>query len=296
LQLAAEIGPNSYIPIYAMGAIEGGVSGFATVLGGYGISGELGNPDLRWEAEAIAGMGGGGGVDTGGGLMLGASAGLRYRLADNWSAHASLGYLDAPNGAFSGQTVGFGLAWDPRMLRLRPSYDRENLASQQMPSHEGKLDVWQASAHFKVYQPSRSTKTEAGGKHDTNLQLVGVGFERHIGEHASVVIRTAGAVEGDIGGYAEGTLGMRLSASPFESFPNCLVHGTYEIGAGGGGGVDLSSGLIHQATVGWIWAPAPGIEVGLDVGRVEAFSHGSFKADVVGVSFAFDLLRIISAR
>ena len=296
LQLAAEIGENSYIPIYAMGAVEGGVSGFATVLGGYGVSGELGNRDLRWEAEALVGMGGGGGVDTGGGLMLGALAGLRYRLADNWSAHANVGYLDAPNGRFSGQTLGFGLAWDPRMLRLRPSYDRANLATQQMPSHEGKLDVWQTSAHYKVYRPTGSTRTESGGKHSSNLQLVGVGFERHIGEHASVVIRTAGAIEGDAGGYAEGTLGMRLSASPFESFPNCQVHGTYEVGAGGGGGVDVGSGLIHQATVGWLWAPKPGVEVGLDLGRMEAFDNGSFEAGVVGVSFAFDILRIISAR
>lgn len=296
LQLAAEISESSYIPIYAMGAVEGGVSGFATALGGYGRSGELGNPDLRWEVEGVAGMGGGGGVDTGGGLLLGASAGLRFRLAENWSAHASLGYLDAPNGRFGGQTIGFGIGWDPRMLRLRPSYDRANLATQQMPSHEGKLDVWQASAHYKIYHPTRSTRTESGGKHDTNLQLAGVGFERHISEHAAVVIRTAGAVEGDISGYAEGTLGLRLSASPFESFPNCQLHGTYEVGAGGGGGIDVSSGMIHQATVGWLWAPKPGIELGLDLGRMEAFSDGSFEAEVVSVSFALDILRIISAR
>lgn len=296
LQLAAEITAHGYIPLRAYGAIGGGVDGFAAILSGYGYSRELLTPKLHWELEALLGMGGGGAVDTGGGLLAGYSAGLRWRLADNWSSHLSVGFLDAPNGNFSGNTVELGVTWDPRMLRLRNSYDRANLASQQLPSHEGVADIWQASTHYKFYLPKSGVRSTTGAKHENALHLAGVGFERHLSENISALIRTAGAVEGDIGGYAEGTVGIRASTALFDKFPNTLVHATYEIGAGGGGGVDVGSGLIHQATIGWLWSPREGIELGVDVGRMDAAKTGNFQADVVGLSFAFDLMRIIAAR
>jgi hypothetical protein len=296
IQLAAEISETSHIPVKAYGAIEGGIDGFAAVFAGYGISGELLSPKLLWELEALLGMGGGGEVDTGGGLLAGFSGGLRWRLADNWSAHMALGFLDAPNGDFSGETFEVGVAWDPRMLRLRSTYDRSSLASQQLPAHEGIQDIWQASAHYKLYKPKSHVRTKGGGKHESTLHLAGVGFERHISEHTSILVRTAGAVEGDIGGYAESTAGIRASYPPFESLPNCKVQATYEIGAAGGGGVEVGSGLINQASIGWLWSPKPGFELGFDLGRMDAVGNGSFEADVIGFSFAFDIMRIIAAR
>jgi hypothetical protein len=296
IQLAAEFEGGSYIPMKAYGAIGGGVPGFAAVLSGYGLSGEFLSKDLSWQLEGLVGMGGSGDVNTGGGFLYGASAGLRWRLAENWSTHLAIGYMGAPDGNFEGNTLEFGLAWDPRMLRLNNNYDRTNLATQHLPSHEGLQDVWQASGHYKFYKPASSAHTDSGDKHKSTLQVAGVGFERHIGEHLSVLFRTAGAVEGDIGGYAEGLAGLRASYPLFESFPNSQVHLTYEIGAAGGGGVDVGSGLIHQATVGWLWSPMQGIEVGIDVGRVDAVDNGSFKADEVGFTFAFDFMRLISVR
>ena len=107
--------------------------------------------------------------------------------------------------------------------------------------------------------------------------------------------KRGGAVSGGIGGYAEGLAGLRAGFSPAFAETSRLFL-SYEIGAGGGGGMDVGSGLIHQASAGWLWSPMPGLELGLEAGRMEALDDGSFAADVYGVSVAVDVVRVLAGK
>ena len=295
VRIAAERGEWSYVPLELWGAVDGEVSGFAAVFAGYGLHGEVLTPALGWEIEALAGLGGGGDVDTGGGFMYEAKAGLRLRIARDWSLRAAVGRMGAPDGEFDGGVAEVSLSWDPRVLRLDSAYDRGRLGREKLAAGDGVADRWQLSVHGKVYRPSDSTRTTSGRLHEASLELLGIGLEHAITRHFSFTGRAYGAVSGGVGGYAEGLAGLRAGFSPAFAETSRLFL-SYEVGAGGGGGMDVGSGLIHQASAGWLWSPMPGLELGLEAGRMEALDDGSFAAGVYGVSIAVDVVRVLAGK
>ena len=64
----------------------------------------------------------------------------------------------------------------------------------------------------------------------------------------------------------------------------------------GGGDVDVGSGLVHQVTAGLSFPIARGVEVGVGLGRMNAFDKGSLDASVVEAGIAFYLTRILARR
>ena len=298
LKLNAHISDASHIPVEAWGAIDGGVAGFRALLAGYGRHGaflESVLPGrLDWELELLAGVGGGGSIDTGGGLIVEASAGLRARFAPNWTGHFALVYLDAPTGELTATGMQFGVAWDPRMLSLTPGYDRSLLATRALPESEGLFDVWQLGAAYKIYRPRTGSAKKSGGALDSSLSLAGVTAERHINEYFSVLVRAYGAVGGNIGGYSEGLAGLRVAASPFDFLRGTELYAEYDVGAAGGGDVDVGSGLITQSSAGVAWSPWTGVELNVGVGRMGAAFDGNFSSTVVEAGISFDVARLIA--
>ena len=300
LRAGLELSERSTLPIEAWGATGGGIGGYRMILVGYGLHGPLWESAvgdrLSWELEVLAGLGGGGQVDVGAGLVMKGLAGLRARVADNWTAQVWYSYLDAPDGNFTASGLQLGLAWDPRALRLADDYDRTQLADQALPAAEGLLDVWQLSVLSKVYDMRASSQPIGGGDYRVRQYLVGLGAERHMSDNVSLVARAFGPVAGDIGGYGEILGGVRISGTPFDFLGETDVYVEYGMGAAGGGDVDVGSGLVHQVTAGLTFPIARGVEVGVGLGRMNAFDKGSLDASVVEAGIAFDLTRILARR
>ena len=65
------------------------------------------------------------------------------------------------------------------------------------------------------------------------------------------------------------------------------IHASYEFGVGGGGGMDVGEGLIHQSTIGTRISLSQKFDITIDIGRMKGVDGGSFAANVlqVGVSF-----------
>lgn len=298
VRLNATLDDHSHLPIEAWGALEGDVAGFRALMAGYGRHGPILDSVLpgvlTWELEVLGGLAGGGNTDTGGGLVLEASAGLRARLARNWTGHVAMSYLDAPTGDLTATGLQIGLAWDPRMLRLAPGYDRERLATEALPPSEGTFDVWQLGTGWKVYLPRGSAQKKSGENLEPVLHLAGVSAERHINEHVSAVVRAFGAVGGNIGGYSEGLVGLRAAFQPFDFLRSADLYVEYDLGAAGGGDLDVGSGLVHQLSAGVAWQPIPGVEMGVGLGRFNARTSGGFSADVLEAGITFDVARLIA--
>ena len=102
------LGNGFYVSGEAGSATGGGAGGYSTGLAGLGWQ----TPALagqRLFLEAAVGAGGGGGVDTRGGLLTSARAGWRLELPMGFGLDASAGRVRAPKGELATTTYGFGL-------------------------------------------------------------------------------------------------------------------------------------------------------------------------------------------
>ncbi len=292
-QLAAFRGEHLYVPLELWGAVGGGVSGYAAVMGGIGLAEEIVRDRLLLELELLAGAGGGGDVDTGGGLLLEASGGLRWRLDEEWSTHLSVGYLTAPDGDLDAAALELGVSWDPLLAVLPRSDERRRASRGQAPAEELELDSWHIGVHHKTYLPSSSSRAVGGGGMEPALQLFGLEIRRSLGEHLAITGGAFGAHDGGIGGYAEGLVGLEAGLAPFAALPELRLEAGWEVGAGGGGGMDVGSGLIHQVMGGLSWRTDRGLEIALEGGAMEPLGGGSFEAGVLQLSLGFEFARAI---
>ena len=114
--ISLQVTHNLAGPLFFVGqgnfGMTGQAGGFAVGAMGLGLRTPAllgGGPKLR--VHALAGAAGGGGVDTGGGLILQPMAGLEQDLGGGWSLQVMAGRARAPKGTLDTGIVDAGLAW-----------------------------------------------------------------------------------------------------------------------------------------------------------------------------------------
>jgi hypothetical protein len=253
---------NFYRTFEVYGAGSGGTDGFAKVLGGIGFN----YPMLNWisaDAKLSMGMAGGGDIDTGGGLIIQPMAGFEIPLFDQWTLKPMLGKTYAPDGNFSATTTELGLTW----TGVKTKYNSN--------------DITPSATNFairnKTYFPDSGAKTKNGGVYDAQINQLGIELSKSVNDWMSLSGSAYGAYSGSVGAYAEGLFGVKLNPINMYNY-SPLVR--YEVGVGGGGGMDVGEGLIHQWTLGVDYDSFLGV-VALELGRMEPLDDGSFSADVL---------------
>jgi len=244
------INDSLYRTFETYGAGTGGVDGYAKVLAGFGINTDLIDDTVVLDAKLTVGMAGGGGIDTGGGLIVQPMIGLDIKLADGWRIKPMLGKTYAPSGNFSATTSELGLSWTGG--KGRTEYSIKN----------------------KTYQPDASARTKNGGTYADRIELLGLGLSKQVNDRVRVSGNAYGAYKGSVGAYAEGLFG--IDVKPFD----LPVHVGYEFGVGGGGGMDVGEGMIHQYTIGAHVALGNKMDLSVDVGRMQGMDGGTFAANV----------------
>jgi hypothetical protein len=263
---------NLYRTFEAYGAGGGGTDGFAKVLGGLGVN----YPIYNWfsaDAKLSIGMAGGGDIDTGGGLILQPMAGLEIPLFQHWSLKPMMGKTYAPDGNFSATTTELGLAWTGnKSIRGTDAFT---------PSETS------FAIRNKTYFPDSDAKTKSGNTYDSQIHQLGIELSKPVNEYLSLSGSAYGAYSGGVGAYAEGFFGIKLNPINLYNQSNQsswspLIR--YEIG--GGGGMDVGEGLIHQWTMGVNYDGLLGI-FSLELGRMGPLDGGTFGANVLqlGVSW-----------
>jgi hypothetical protein len=259
---------NLYRTFEAYGAGGGGTDGFAKVLGGLGVN----YPVFNWvnvDAKLSIGMAGGGDIDTGGGLIIQPMAGLEIPLFQHWSLKPMVGKTYAPDGNFSAMTTELGFAWTGnKAIRDADAF---------VPSETN------FAIRNKTYFPDDSARTKSGGIYSSQINQLGIELSKSVNDWLSLSGSAYGAYSGSVGAYAEGLFGIKLE--PMNMY-NDLSQSDwspllrYEIGVGGGGGMDVGEGLIHQWTLGVDYDSLFGV-VALELGRMKPLDGGTFAANVL---------------
>ena len=276
------LGDHLHLPLELVGAADG-APGYMAVLGGVGWFQPLGRR-LYLDGEMLVGAGGGGDVDTGGGLLLQPMLSLGVRLGRDLGLAVGGGRTWAPDGDFAASTVQASLEWMPERLDILSALSSAPHAV--VPRDGLRLDPWTLTVVDKLYRPGDEVVLRGGDAQKETVHLVGLGLEKPLVPWLTLTGRGYSAYAGGVGGYSEGMFGVRLQA-PLGRFA-LTAHA--EGGAGGGGGMDTGGGLIAQGTFGARWRVHGPITLLVDVGRMQA-KEGSFVADVLTVGVAFDLAR-----
>ncbi len=238
------------------GAASGGAAGYMEILGTAGWDAPVGSGGaIRAGARAAMGLGGGGGVPTGGGviarLLLGASLQLDSRLATGVEA----GWLRAADTSLHAPVAQWWLAW-----ALEPAPDAQGLRRGVLVRTE-----WTAALQHYTHAARRDGSTRA-------LDTVGLKLARQLDEHVYVTGQAHSAYAGGAGAYSVGLVGLGVVTAarpqPWRVGAELLV------GAAGGGGVASGGGAIAQGVAWAGLALADDIELRIGAGRARSRRDG----------------------
>ncbi|WP_077038300.1 hypothetical protein, partial [Pelomonas sp. KK5] len=226
------IADGSWWALEAAGAAQGGSDGYMELLVKAGQDWALGNTGLRVGAEIGAGLGGGGGVNTGNGWLWHAGPSLRW--VSPWagaSLHLDAGYARSFSGQFSAPflRLGVGLPLD----RMVSAFDY---------SDHGEGTVRALTVGASVQHLSRVHYKDG---HTGPISELAITMSRELGTHLYGAAQAGSAAVGDAGAYSFGLFGLGWQTSPYLNGKLRFgVEGL--VGAGGGGGVVVNGGAIGQ--------------------------------------------------
>lgn len=120
LQIKYDIYKNMYVIGEAGFAYEGRSGGYAHGLVGLGVrTNSFLKNKINLFIDAMAGAGGGAGVDTDEGIIIRPTIGVNYKLANNFSAFASGGKYISPFGNVDATNINIGLSFNFGTLTAR---------------------------------------------------------------------------------------------------------------------------------------------------------------------------------
>jgi hypothetical protein len=262
----AQLWPALYLGLEANGAASGGVDGYAEILGTLGTDVALGDSGVRFGGRVAFGMGGGGDIDTGGGLLGKVALDLIVPLSRDFSLGLEAGWASAPQGDFSAPFASLALRWalDP-LPGVAPVPVRQE---------------WSAGAEM-FFDAARKNGSER------DMQSVSFKYSRFVGPTMYLTGQVQSAYQGGAGGFTVGLFGV---GGLWRSGEGLLAGAEFLAGAAGGGGVDTGSGAVIKpmAYVGWELTPATSLRLG--AGWIEA-PNGQLSSPVLDLSvvFAFDV-------
>lgn len=267
------VAPGRWWGLEASGAAGGGVDGYMEILGNAGADWGLFSDNLRVGAQLSAGLGGGGGVDTGSGWLLRAGPTLRWITPWGPTLRADASYLTAPDGHYRSE-----------QLRLSLSLPLENAARARAPysvlSGTVRETAWYLTTpHFHKLHFKDGSKDDVTG--------LGLTFNRDLDRTWYGTAQAGSAAWGKAGAFSYGLVGVGAKTERM----NGLRLGIEGLaGAAGGGGVDVRGGAIASGEVWAQWeglVPKDRLRVKASIGHLQALGDGGRGTPVASLSLGW---------
>ncbi len=268
---------HRYFFVETAGAMGGQSDGFAELLAGAGYRVPLLSQRVHLSASLAAGGAGGGQVDTGGGLVAKARAGLDYDLTPALKLGLEAGRIESA-GSFSANFYGLSLGY-----RIG-----EVGAGGSGQTWQGDNGVRLAKWRLVGVQHTNLAAARKTGS-DQDLSLVGLKIEKFMTDAFYLTGQAHGAYVGDAGGYAVGLIGAGWEI-PLREDGRLRFNVELAAGAAGGGGVDVGGGIIIQPQLGLTWRLNNQLAVRFEVGRVKAL-EGKLDSNVLGLGLTYEFSR-----
>ncbi len=265
-----------FVKVESEGAMGGENNGYMQILlgGGYRL------PITRstsLKMHAAAGPAGGGGADTGGGLLLDAGLGLQQNMSKNMALELSLGAVTAPSHSFEALSLG---------LKLNYQFGLPDVTSTAVS--------WNALGDFDTEQLRMRLANQTYFKADPNwrnrsinqeVSNLGVQVDYFISPHWFMTGQGLAAYAGDAGAYMTGEVGL---GTHWDLSKSWFIEGEGLVGAAGGGGLAVGGGLVAQANASLGYRLSDDLAIMASIGRISALK-GDFQANVAGISLAYQL-------
>ncbi len=268
IELERFLNKELFISMEAYGALAS-AAGYAAIEAGLGYDLML-SRSFAWESKMVLGSAGDGRIDTAGGFILQPMTGLRYKFASSYSLKALVGRTYAPAGKFSATTYEVGLSFDA--FQAKPKAGVYSFSKSRFSNLK-----WSMSPSYKYYIPYDSTHKAKSADASQEIGLIGIMIGVDLNEYVRLLGTTHWAATGNVGSYAEGLFGLKLSTSAFSALKlKATLQG--EIGAGAGGSINTSSGGYVTQFVGGLEIPLLKYSsIGVYAGDMKT-SDGRFKA------------------
>jgi hypothetical protein len=263
-----------FLKLESEGAMGGQSNGYMQILAGGGYRVPL-SSSKSLKLYAAAGPAGGGGVDTGGGLLLDSGISFKQSLNNKLSLELGLSELRAPSRSFRAQS-----------MDLKLGYQFGTPAVSDTPVTWSDLNAFDASclrvrlANQTYYKAAPQWRNRLV---DTPVENLGAQLDYFVSPHTFVTGQGLAAYRGDAGAYMTGQIGIGLQQSLSQFWS---VEAEVLAGAAGGGGLAVGSGLVMQGNGSLRYRLSDTTSLMATAGRIQSI-NGDFKANMVGLSVAY---------
>jgi len=270
-----------FLRLDSEGAMGGQSAGYMQILAGGGYRLPL-TRSTAIKLHAAAGPAGGGGADTGGGLLLDAGVSLQQNLTKRTALELSVGEVRAPDRSFKARSVS---------LKLNYQFGLPGVSSTAVP--------WSAlrdfDAEYLRVRVANQTYFKAAPQWrnqfvEQPVSNLGVQLDYFVSPHWFVTGQGLAAYAGKAGAYMTGQVGMGTQWPVSEHW---FVEGEALLGAAGGGGLAVGSGLVAQANAAAGCRLSKSLSLMATAGRINAL-QGDFKANVVGLTLAYQFTGFVA--
>ncbi|EKD54715.1 MAG: hypothetical protein ACD_60C00056G0002, partial [uncultured bacterium] len=248
------------------GAYSGIPNGYMDVFGGLGYQWLITANGIALVPQLGIGAGGGGSVDTGGGMLIQPQLGIEIPLMNHFAARISEGYIWAPSGQLSAYATTGEILYHLDFATNHAS------ATSDLLNHYHAWN-WRLSALNQTYIHPQRNADSAGSVLDSKANVLAIQLDQIMTPYVFFSYQAAGAYSGDhVGGYATGMIGPGIQSKTLFNdhlrfFGECLV------GAGGGGNLALSGGEVIEPLLGLYYALTPAIQLQTSLGQIKALKN-----------------------
>jgi hypothetical protein len=234
-ELAWYFSKNWFSYVKVDGAYNGIPGGYMDVFLGAGYLQKFNKNNTQVLLKFATGAGGGGGVETSGGLLIQPDISIEQRLFDDVFIAINTGLVMTPNSDFFSNSYGIGLKYYA---------EKDGVITKNKEYNAAKLKGTSIVIKQEVYlEPNRVNNT------NLNMQQISLQLNLNLNKTIYVAGQTSFANFGDAGAYAEGIVGLGLQSNflknRFKFFGQILG------GAAGGGGIETGQGLIIKPSAGF---------------------------------------------
>ena len=257
------------------GAYNGIKSGYMNIILGAGHQFFLNQNKSSIITKLGIGSGGGGGVESEGGLLIFPDVSFDQRISNNIYVSINKGFLMSPNSFFKTSTLGIGLKYYSNINELeKKEIDRKVIFK---------------GVEFIIKQDSylnaKRIINDIENLHQISLQL-----NYHLNKNMYVAGQTSFANFGNAGAYAEGIIGMGLLSNNFTN-ENIKIFVQGLVGGAGGGNISTGEGLIIKPSFGMNYKINSIIALRTTLGYVTALDEGLSSPSIsLGLSYRMAFL------
>jgi hypothetical protein len=266
------LGERRFATLAVAGAGGGQNDGYAEVLAGLGWRYAL-SPRLAGKVQLRAGAGGGGLIDTGGGLIAKLEGGVEWTPSQHATLGLGLGRFEAPDGEFAANmaSISFGYRFaEP------DSYSTQAVSFS--PRH------WQITMNRDSYQLQGAEGRKVGSGGSGSVELITAQIDSMLDQHWLISGSAGAAYDGDAGGYAVGLVGAGWQTS-LPSIERAWLRADAQLGVAGGGGLDVGGGSLLQSKLSLGWQLNRAVAVQIGWGRVIA-PLGELDAELISLGIS----------